>query len=75
MWHELDDGRNEVRCVEEFRDGTRFRADAAHPDGVTGLSEKPLPPLEDIDEQDAFTVHPLTADEFQRIWDSARYDR
>jgi hypothetical protein len=75
MWHELDEGRNELRCVEEFRDGSRYRADDSHPDGVTGLSEKPMPTLDDIEAQPEFTVHPLTAQEFECIWETARYDR
>jgi hypothetical protein len=75
MWHELDDARNEVRKVEEFRDGVRLRADAAHPDGETGLSEKPLADLADIEGQAEFTVHALTAEEFDQVWQAATYSR
>jgi hypothetical protein len=75
MWHELDDLRNEIRVVEEFRDAVRLRADEAHPDGETGLSEKPLPSLADIEAQAEFTVHALTQDEFEQVWETARYER
>lgn len=75
MWHELDEERNGTRKVEEFRDGIRLRADAAHPDGETGLSEKPLPSLDDIRAQAEFTVRDLTAAEFEQVWASATYSR
>ena len=75
MWHELDEARNEMRKVEEFRDGTRLRADTAHPDGETGLSEKPLPSLDDIRAQAEFTLRDLTAAEFEQVWATATYSR
>jgi hypothetical protein len=75
MWHELDNDRNETRKVEEFRDGVRLRADAAHPDGETQLSYEPMPALDFIEAQAEFTVHPLTAEEFQQVWETARYER
>ena len=75
MWHELDEARNDLRAVEDFRDGTRLRADQEHRDGETRLSEKPLPSLEDMAAQAEFSVRPLAADEFEQVWRSAAYSR
>jgi hypothetical protein len=75
MWHELDDDRNETRKVEEFRDGVRLRADAAHPDGETALSYEPMPSLDFIEAQPEFTVHACTSEEFEQVWVTARYAR
>ena len=75
MWHELADDRTETRKVEEFPDGTRLRADAEHPDGETALSWEPMPSLDFIDAQEEFTTHPLTQEEFEEVWASARYER
>lgn len=73
--HELDEARNDLRVVEEFRDGTRLRADQEKPDGETRLSERPLPSLEAIDGQAEFSVHPVTAEQFEQVWRSAAYSR
>jgi hypothetical protein len=75
MWHELSEDRTETRKVEEFPDGVRLRADREHPDGETALSWEPMPSLEFIDAQAEFTTHPLTAEEFEAVWASARYHR
>jgi hypothetical protein len=71
LYEELDDDRMELRKVEEFRDGRRLRSDRIDLDRLPALSWVEIPSLEEIDADPEFTVLPLTADGFQRVWDSA----
>ena len=75
LYSELDEDRFEVRTVEEFRDGTRLRADAEHPDGETGLGQCAVPPDSEIESDPEFSVLTTTEGEFSRVFASARYSR
>ena len=51
-------------------DGRLIRTDSVN-DSDTSLSWEPLPTLDEIVAQAKFTVEPLTAAEFQTVWDQA----
>lgn len=70
LYEEVDEAQIEVRKVHEYRDGRLVRTDTVN-DSDTSLSWEPLPPLGEIAAQAEFTVEPLTATEFQDIWDRA----
>jgi hypothetical protein len=72
LYEEVDERRNEVRKVHEYKDGRLIRTDRVS-DSDTSLSWEPLPTLDEIAAQAEFTVEPLTAAEFQTVWDRATH--
>jgi hypothetical protein len=70
LYEEVDDGRNEVRKIHEYADCRLIRTDSVN-DSDTSLSWELLPALDEIAAQAEFTVEPLTAAEFQAVWDRA----
>lgn len=66
----MDEGRSEVRKVHEYPDGRLIRTDSVN-DSDTSLSWESLPTPDKILAQAEFTVEPLTAAEFQTVWDRA----
>lgn len=71
LWHEVGDDRLEARKVHEFRDGTLERTDRIQPEKRTSLSWTTLPLVDEIQVQPDFEVFPLTADQFEAVWQSA----
>lgn len=71
LCEELDDERMETRKVHRFRDGTLERSDRVQEKARTTLGWAPVPPLSEIAARPQFTVLPLDAAEFERVWNSA----
>jgi hypothetical protein len=71
LYHEIDADRWELRKVEVFADGRMDRADADSGTGVTRLSEKPLPPLDEIRAQREFEAEVISQADFESIWREA----
>jgi hypothetical protein len=61
--------------VSPWSGGVRLRADESHSDGAITFSLQPIPSLDPIEAQGEFTVHPLTAKDFEKICGTARFDR
>lgn len=71
LFEELDVDRMEMRKVHQFRDGTLERTDRVRDGARTTLSWVPVPPEQEIADQREFTVLPLSADEFEHVWQAA----
>jgi hypothetical protein len=71
LYSELTDDRWEVRKVYIFPDGHYEWADENHDTGPTFLSEKPIPPLNEINAQVEFEAVEISSEEFSAIWDLA----
>jgi len=68
IWSELDVKRMETRKIEAFRDGTLGYASATDSRKQTRLGIEPLPTDAEISAQPEFSVHPLSASDFDRMW-------
>ena len=67
LYSELDEARWETRKVEVWADGSTGWADADH-EVDSGLSELPIPSLEEIEASGPFRAREITAAEFEAIW-------
>jgi hypothetical protein len=72
MLSEVGEDRYEVRKAEVFRDGRLNWADESRWSPRTMLGEAPVPPLEEINEQEEFTAAVIPAEEFEQAWAAAR---
>lgn len=70
LYSELDGDLWEVRKVEVFADGTAGYASAEKRAGDTILSKEPLPTIEDIASDPQFKPRTITAEEFEKIWNT-----
>jgi hypothetical protein len=68
---ELDANRYEIRKVEVFADGTKGYASEQSSVHGTQLGEVPVPTEEEISTDPQFFIEAVTADEFERLWESA----
>lgn len=75
IFEELDEERFETRKVEEFADGRLLRTDRIAPESGATLSWEPIPLEEEIARQEEFTVEPLSAEQFQDLWERAVHVR
>jgi hypothetical protein len=71
LYEELDDQRQETRKVHEYSDGHLERTDRVALELRTSLSPAQVPSEAEIDADPVFTLLPLTAAEFQAVWDRA----
>ncbi|MFF3908551.1 DUF6881 domain-containing protein [Streptomyces sp. NPDC001848] len=69
---EVGEDRYEVRKTEVFRDGRLDWADESRWSPSTMLGEVPVPPLEEINEQEEFTAVVIPAEEFEQAGAAAR---
>ena len=69
---EIGEDRYEARKVEVFRDGRLDWADESRWSPSTMLGEVPVPPLEEINDQEEFTATVISAEEFEQAWTAAR---
>jgi hypothetical protein len=70
LYYEIESGF-ETRKVEVFRDGRHDYADRSRATGTTALSDQVIPEVDDINEDPEFTAAPVTAEEFERVWQRA----
>jgi len=68
---ELDANRYEIRKMEIFADGTKGYASEKTSVRGTQLGEVPVPTEDEISTDPLFVVETVTADEFERLWESA----
>jgi hypothetical protein len=69
IYSELDEERYETRKIEIFPDGRVGYADLEKVDnGDTGLSEKPLPSIEEINADPVFDAKEISKEEFEQVW-------
>jgi hypothetical protein len=68
IYSEIDNERNEIRKVELFRDGKAGYAINDIEFGGSGLSECPLPELEEIASDQQFKPFEITKEEFETVW-------
>ncbi|MFF3443237.1 DUF6881 domain-containing protein [Streptosporangium sp. NPDC002721] len=71
LYSEVDDEGYETRKVQVFRDGRLERADTDTETRMTGLSEVPIDPPEEIGLQDNFSPSVISRAEFERMWSQA----
>lgn len=57
--------------MHEYRDGCMERTDLVAPELSTSLAWEPIPLATQIEAQPEFTVLPLTAGEFEAVWNRA----
>jgi hypothetical protein len=74
LFSELGPDRYEVRKVEAFSDGRLQYADSQEEIGGTMLGVVPVPPLEEIVDEE-FTPRQITANEFEAMWLAARQSK
>lgn len=65
MLSELDRRRNEIRKVERFRNGAITFAGPNGASGTTGLSETPIPEIEDIAADPQFHAATISKEDFE----------
>jgi Domain of unknown function (DUF6881) len=68
IYSEVSDSGLETRKIEVFRDDRMQYADGERSSGDTVLSEKPLPSIEEIEDQAEFSVAEIQQPEFERVW-------
>lgn len=66
---ELDEGRDEIRKLEFFRDGRVGVASAAMSCLDTRLGEAPLPSLQEINADPEFVAVSISRDAFEALWE------
>ena len=72
LYHEVDEQQRETRRVELFEDGRLQWAGQASPDAPTSISLEPLPPVEQIRDQPAFSLTEISRPAFEEIRARAR---
>ncbi|MGZ7179025.1 DUF6881 domain-containing protein [Burkholderia gladioli] len=72
IYSELDEEGWELRKVEIYADGRMGFACKFQSSGGSGLSNEPIPSLEEISSDDQFEPIEIDRDEFERIWNSAQ---
>ncbi len=70
IYSEIDEQRNEIRKIELFRDGKVGYATEEVEFGGSGLSECPLPEIEEIAADLQFKPIEITSEEFEEVWKS-----
>jgi hypothetical protein len=70
IYSEIDEQRNEVRKIELFRDGKIGYATETVEFGGCGLSECPIPEIEEIATNPQFKPIEITREEFEEVWQS-----
>ena len=70
FYHEIDNYRNEIRRVEEFRDGHMNYLSDKLSKG-TYPAEKRLPSLEEISNNPEFNLVEINKEDFEEIWEKA----
>ena len=71
LYSELDENRNELRKVEVYRDGRRDFSDGSSSTGNTKLSEEPILPILDINQDAQFEAFSIQQEEFDAVWKNA----
>ena len=71
LFSEVADFGIETRKVEVFRDGHTQFADSSTSTGDTLLSERPLPSVEEIEDQAEFSLTEIAQEEFEQVWQRA----
>ncbi|MDF9409849.1 MAG: hypothetical protein A4E52_02108 [Pelotomaculum sp. PtaB.Bin013] len=64
----MDENRTELRKVEIFRDGKIGYATTEVEFGGSGLSEYPLPEIEEIALDAQFRPLKISKEEFEKVW-------
>jgi hypothetical protein len=72
---EVGDFGVETRKIEIYRDGRADIADKFMSTGSTMLSERPLPSVEEIEDQPEFTPSLISRGEFEEAWERATTNR
>jgi hypothetical protein len=72
LYSEIGDEGYEIRKVEIYRNGKMDFADESHSTGVTLLSEKPIPDIEEIAAQKEFSPVIVQKAEFEVVWSRAQ---
>jgi hypothetical protein len=65
---EIDSDGWEIRKIETFRDGATGYADADRARGSTALSLEPIPPIEEINNDEQFSAKWIDKNEFEATW-------
>ena len=68
IYSQLDEDRNEVKKIEVYRNGRVGYATATTEHYRTGLSQTPLPELEEIASDPQFRPAMIGVDEFEAAW-------
>lgn len=69
IYSELDEERYETRKIEIFRDGRIGYATTELMDnGATGLSEGPIPSVEEINANPVLHAREISKEEFEQVW-------
>jgi hypothetical protein len=71
IFSEIGEDRYAARKVEVFRDGWLDWADESQWSHGTMLGEVPVPPPEEINEQEEFTATVISAEDFEHAWTAA----
>lgn len=68
IYHEIDAEGWEVRKVEYFRDGSVDYSSKERETDRSFLSEKPIPPFDEIPSDPDYAVAQITQAEFEHAW-------
>jgi len=68
LYSELDDGRNEIRKIEVYRDDSFGIASKDFEFGGTLLGLEPVPSIDEIKDDAQFVPYLIDGDEFEDIW-------
>ena len=71
---ELDALRWSIRCARRFRDGSLKAYSYASPDWRHAMSDQPIPPIEEINENPDFLAREISREEFEVVWERATRD-
>jgi hypothetical protein len=72
LWSEVGDNGYERRKVDEYRDGRLDWAGETAHTGATLLGDQRVPPLDEINADDAFKAVAISPKDFHVIWVRAR---
>jgi len=68
IYSEIDEMRNEIREIELFKNGKIGYATESVEFGGSGLSECPLPEIEEIAQDSQFKPIRISGEEFEAVW-------
>ena len=68
LWSELDEGRNEIRKIYIFSDGSMQVASENFSTGEIILGLEPVPENEEINRELEFDAKDMDEAEFEKIW-------